>query len=187
MDKLLIIDALVEAGLIQLGYFIDEQTGDSKPLRLRLDLLPAYPSLLKDLSEMLAQKTNSAERLLCDADSLPLGVGVSLATAIPLVYSEGKELNPVHDLVGAYDVGHPTTLILNSYSDEQKIARLMSRATQVGLNVQQVSCVISMLPIQEKMEALLSVKEVTQHLVQKGLPEGQRESVLQWLTTLHPD
>jgi hypothetical protein len=188
MDKAGLVEALFEAGLIQFGFFDNEQTGETEPLRLRFDLLPAYPAIHKAVSALITEKiASNIERILCDAVSLPLGVGVSIASDIPLVYSSGKEGNPVRNLVGAYDVGHPTVLVTNVY-DEQNAARLIRNAGQVGLELQKVLCVTMSRATNEKVEVLLSIEEIVMHLKQvKKLPEGQASSVLHWLSTLRPD
>lgn len=178
MDEQL-IDLLMDAGLIQYGYFVEN--GTACPYRLNLELLPAYPRVLAQIVDQIANSVSGVDRLLCDEASLPLGTGVSFVRGIPLVYRRASQL------IGAYDVGHATALIVNVLDNRQNIAQLKQDAYRVGLHVISVYAVIAVRPLLEGEQPLLHLEQVTQSLVsQSRLSQGQGSAVLQW-ANLHPD
>jgi hypothetical protein len=71
---------------------------------------------------------------------MSIGVLLSISTHIPLVYSRGRGEVPVHDLVGAYDVGHPAVLLVGETGE--KTLQLIQSCGRVGLEVQQVIAVV---------------------------------------------
>jgi hypothetical protein len=183
-----IADLLLEAGLIQFGYFT--QGNQTLPLRLSLNLLPAYPQVLNRVAEQLVKEAAKyhIERFLCDAESLPTGVAVSLLSGIPLVYSQGGAREAVYDLIGAYDVGHPTALILNVLENQQKITRLSNAARRVGLEVRAVCVVVTIHPLDSVGSALVDIGTLTRELVsQQRLSQQHGDAVVNWLATPHPD
>src|SRR5690349_104106 len=112
-----LVTLLMDAGLLQFGSFIEQ--GKETPFRANFEMMPSYPDVLSQVANELARliprgaeddavtPENTIDHLLCTWDSLPLGVALSLRTNVPLVYSRGSSAEPVHDLVGAYDIGHP--------------------------------------------------------------------------------
>jgi orotate phosphoribosyltransferase len=183
-DKLLTM--LVENGLLQFGRF--EREGRVAPILLNLELLPSYPETLEYISEQAAEKTGSGfERIVCTAESLPLGIAISLKTNIPLVYSRGKGESPVYDLVGAYDVGHPAILVMNTLQSVPDVQHFISRAKQVGLHIQQVFAVTDVGKNQGgdseiSIQVLMPLSEMIGALDQQGyIPQGQANAVRDWM------
>lgn len=179
-----LIDALVNAGLVQFGYFAGREPGKNSPLRLNLALLPAYPDVLQLITDTVAVKLaeQPVERLVCAADSVPLGVAVSLKTGIPLVYSRGQGEAAVYDLVGAYDVGHPAALLMNIFDQTVPIARLQDNARRVGLDIQYGVAVLGLNTASESVTSLVRVDEMVDSLAARNLlPANQRLRVLQQL------
>jgi hypothetical protein len=109
-------------------------------------MLPSYPHVLRALAEeaMAHLSRDRAVRLLCTADAVPFGVGLSLETKIPLVYSQGINDRPVRDLVGAYDIGHETVLVTNIFSGFRPLSRLIADARQVGLEAQTLLAIVDL-------------------------------------------
>jgi hypothetical protein len=183
MSDEILIDALVDAGLVQFGYFAEGDKNEFAPVRLNLALLPAYPDVLKLLTDAVVQRLadRTIERLVCTVDSLPLGVAVSLATGIPLVYSQGQGAAAVYDLVGAYDVGHPAALLMNVLDQPESIAKLQANAHRVGLNIQYGVAILG-LSTSELVEPLIRLDEMVDSLAaKKMLPANQRLMVLKQL------
>ncbi len=142
-----LVQHLIEAGLIQFGWF--QRDGLDLPVMLRLEMLVSYPetlNLLVQTAQELFPQVN-ANRLLCSADSVPFGVGFSLQTGIPLVYSRGTDSAPVFDLVGAYDIGHPALLITNTVGWQQSPERLIRAARSVGLEIHTLLTILEVRPI----------------------------------------
>jgi len=132
----MIAQALVEKGILQIGLFQHENT--TRPYRLRLEMLPAYPTLLEEISRQVIRQFSeeNTERIVADTDVMPIGVLLSTALHIPLVYSRGRGELPVHDLIGAYDVGHPAVLLVGEVTSQTQ--NLIQNCQRVGLEIQQV-------------------------------------------------
>lgn len=171
------IDALLDCGLLQFGQFEDHSA--FKPYLINFHMLPAYPGVLQTISASVAEHVQQVDRLLCSADSLPLGVAVSLQTGVPLVYSRGQNHAPAYDLIGAYDVGHPALLLVNILDDVEKIDTLIKAARSVGLDVINVIAVIRVSEFDHlPTHSLLDLVQVVDDLVNSGyLPEAQGNTV----------
>lgn len=173
---------MLEAGLLQFGWFEPEGI----PLRLSLEMLPAYPDILAQIVAEGMKHTSNMNRLVCTIDALPLGVGLSLKTNIPLVYSRGSGEAPYHDLVGAYDIGHPALLLVNALDNTESTTKLIHKARSVGLQIQYIVAIMD-LGIPEiapdiEVYTLLSLENEIQALIAEGrLASGQGQAVLNWL------
>jgi hypothetical protein len=175
------IDALVENGLLQFGRF--EDGDDFKPYSLNLHLLPAYPDVLRHSAAEIAGRIQDIDRIVCEADSVPLGVAVSLQSGIPLIYSNGRNESGVYDLVGAYDVGHPAVLVVNILDDTEHLRRLIKKARGVGLEIKMVVAIIGIRIFDDvPTQSLLNLATVIRLLVDSGdLAAAQGNSVLEHL------
>ena len=176
-----LIDALVNAGLVQFGYFAGRDRDEISPVRLNLALLPDYPDVLKLITDTLAMRLvkRTVERLICMSDSVPLGVAVSLKTGIPLVYSRGQGEPAVYDLAGAYDVGHPAALVMNVFDQMMPVAKLQENARRVGLNIQYGMAILGLSMTSELIEPLLRLDEMVDSLAARDrLPANQRINIL---------
>jgi hypothetical protein len=181
-DKL--YSLILDAGLLQFGWF-DTESEKGVPFKLHLDMLPAYPDILKAAIDGVKSFTFDMSRIVCMADSVPFGVALSLETGIPLVYSRGSESDAVHDLVGAYDIGHPAILAANSWTDSQTTHKFIHNARKVGLDIQRA---VALLEIRRLRVGgltefrMLTLSEVVDQLEkQNRLPAGQAAAVRQWL------
>jgi orotate phosphoribosyltransferase len=183
-----LVQMLLKTGLLQFGRFAD-RTG-WKPYCLNLHMLPSYPDVLRALIEEAVPAAGQADRLVAAADAIPFGIGLSLRTGIPLVYSRGTDEAPVYDLVGAYDIGHPALLITGSLNSPELMSRLIGRAKQVGLEIDGVIAVIdegSFQSAQVRIHALLNLPSVVAMLVKhEQLPAGQGKMIREWLNRHHP-
>lgn len=184
-----LLDLLLDAGLIQFGWF---EPGGA-PFKLSLEMLPAYPDVLKAVAAearpFLAQAP--CDRLVCLPDSLPLGIALSLETGIPLVYSRGSGEAAVYDLVGAYDIGHPALLLVNTLDAAQDLSQFVGGAHRVGLNILQAVAVVNLgrlpPPADFAVRALLHLPDAVHHLAGNGrLPVRHAQVVLNFLNP-HPD
>jgi len=126
---------LLDVGLIQFGWFQHGKT--TLPFSLNLDMLASYPAILEQAASEAQTLLSSLNvtRLLATTDAVPFGVAVSLRTGIPLVYSRGAGEAPVFDLIGAYDIGHPSMLLTNSSGWNAPPTELIKGARRVGLEV----------------------------------------------------
>jgi len=174
-------DDLVRAGLVQFGWY----TPNNQPYRLHLSMLPSYPGILRQAAAQMAQAVRGADRLLAAADSIPLGVAISLRTRIPLVYSQHGS-SAAHAFVGAYDIGHPAVLIANDLSHWDTIVGLARSARQVGLEIKGVVALmicrapnsVHELPV----SGIVSLENLTMTMADSGeLPPHHAQAVLAWL------
>ena len=175
---------LLDAGLIQFGWFQHGET--TLPFSLGLDMLASYPDILDQAAgeAQIVLSSLNATRLLATPDALPFGVAVSLCTGIPLVYSRGAGETPVFDLIGAYDIGHPTVLLTNSIGWNDPPTELVKGARRVGLEVHTAITILEAQPISADFSVipLLSLTDIARNLEAKGqLPAAHAQAVLQTL------
>lgn len=138
----MIAKQLLEAGLLQFGLF--EEGNVQMPYRLRLEMLPAYPELLQNAVYRAVQSlmgVSHFNRLVAHPDAIPFASAISLSTSVSLVYSRGRGELPVFDLVGAYDVGHPACLIINTLTPD--IQTFLNKAEKVGLEIHTILELVS--------------------------------------------
>jgi hypothetical protein len=177
-----LVDDLLRTGLVQFGRF-----NGGVPVQLNFDLLPAYPDVLRRLVLAALPKMAAVrcDRLLSAADALPLGIALSLEAGIPLVYSRGNGAAPARDLAGAYDVGHPALLVVNTWREDHHAA-LVERAREVGLEVATVLAILDQdrravvaSPLQ--VITLLDIDGVLTHLASENrVPAGQMRAIREW-------
>ena len=176
-----LLPLLLETGLIQFGRF----GGDYKPFQLHFDLLPSYPDVLNAIVQQAGHLVGEVDHLVCVNQAIPFGVGLSLKTGIPLVYSWGSDEPPVYDLVGAYDIGHPSILLANHSDNMEYHARLVDQSRQVGLEIDRLLVIIATGKSQKsdlEVLSLLKLELIVDELAQSGeLPEGQVLQMRQWL------
>jgi len=182
-----LVDDFLKAGLLQFGLF------DNAPYKFNFDLLPAYPNVLREICLQIQGLLNnrSYDRIVCDAESMPLGVGVSLQTGVSLVYSRGKGEPPVFDLVGAYDVGHPSILLLNIWDGNGSALKLINNARRVGLEINTIVAIFSLETGKTNsvdVAPLLNLMDTVKCLADnQRLPAGQAQAIMTWLSSDYPN
>ena len=138
----MIAKKLLTTGILQFGLFTEDI--QQSPYRIRLEMLSAYPEVMQQIIYRGVQTIATVapfDRLISHSTCIPLASALSLNTGISLVYSRGTTLPAVHDLVGAYDVGHPSCLIVNTITPEIEI--FLDKCHRVGLNIHTVVEVVS--------------------------------------------
>lgn len=179
----MIADALLKTGLLQVGMFANG-TG-TKPYRLCLDMLPAYPALCSAVAQRVTEQLPEEpfDRLLAHSECAVLGGLVSARSGISLVYSRGKGEVPVHDLVGAYDVGHPACLLVNYMSVD--VEPFMEKAQRVGLEIHTIVEVMhtGYVPaVHQRLISAYRLNEVIRALQHSGnIPDGQAQQILTYI------
>jgi hypothetical protein len=128
-----------------------------------------------------------ADHILCTLDVVPFGVGLSLETNIPLVYSRGLQGSPVHALVGAYDIGHPAVLITNVLGSFKLLSQIIADARRVGLEAQIILAIVDLgiasIPPDTRVVSLARLSDLVTELAQSDqLPPDQGRAVLRWIT-----
>lgn len=181
-----LIPLLLDAGLLQFGRFITKH--GIIPLRTHLEMLASYPDVLAVVVERAATEISGlqVDRMLCGPSALPLGTALSMKTGIPLVYSRGSHAPAVNDLVGAYDIGHPTLVLANSLDAGDELALLVQKARHVGLETHTALVVLDTghsIALQDvELRVLLRLEAVVSELAGSGrLPAGHAQQMRMWL------
>lgn len=164
---------LTDCGLLQFGLI------GRDPWRLHIDLLPSYPELLHKLATLAEACVEGVDRLLAANGAMAWGSALALRRGIPLVYCRGDEL------VGAYDIGHPTLLLASGQETDAELLALVERAARVGL---QVCVMVALLDsgrdclAQVPVHSLVNLEYLVQQRVSEGtLPAGQGRLIKRWL------
>lgn len=174
-----LLEALLTAGLFQLGAF--QHREKHLPYRLRLDLLPSYPSVLAQSAKAIAELIEPLpSRLVCTSDAIALATVVSQLPGIPLVVHTGKLGQPAYNLVGAYDVGHAAALIsLNTDHELDFIRQLINEAAGVGLHIAQWVSLTGIRHLNEfRHVAAIELRDMAEYLVEKGEMSAQMASLI---------
>jgi hypothetical protein len=173
-------------GILQFGYFV---TGDRvAPVRFCPEYLPAYPQLLAEVTKFILDHldVSGIDHLIVMADSVPLGVACSLQTDLSLVYSRGRGEAAVYDLVGSYNSGHMSVLLMNWIEDQMTIEKFISNARGVGLETQAIVTLLELYPVGQlagkPVRSVFRLVDFVQELLTAGrLSEGQAQAVVKWI------
>lgn len=130
-----LVRLLIQTGIVQLGQFAKADDSSLQPMLMRFDLLPSYPQLLRLCVDLLADAMVGADvdRIFTPLESIGPALGLSLKLDIPVVYGLGQFTSPIRDYVGAYDVGHPTAIVLNDLAQYQP--EWLTKGRSVGLEI----------------------------------------------------
>ncbi len=179
---------LLDTGILQFGHFVFDDA--VAPVRFCPEYLPAYPQLLVEVGKLVLGKFNVLENdhLIASADSFPLGLVCSIQTGLPLVYSRGRDEAAVYDLVGCYNSGHISTLLLNSVVDMNAIQKFILNARSVGLEIQTIVTLLEMRqfghPAGIPIQSLFQLGDLVPKFVRtRRLSKGQAQSVMNWIET----
>jgi orotate phosphoribosyltransferase len=182
-----LIQALERIGAIQFGQF-EQAPGIFAPMIIRLGLLPSYPAVLKALAEEMAPLVHieGVTHLLAMPDAVPLGVAISLAAGIPLVYPAAGD--PKH-IEGAYDFNVPTVLLSDVLRDPTAEAAMIQHVKGLGLDVKAVVTVVDFEQEKGALEAPICPWRTIQVVLDgvKELTPAMREVVRNWLMTVRQD
>jgi len=177
---------LLNTGILQFGYFVK----DTKvaPVRFCPEYLPAYPDLVAEVGKLVLLKFDSSgvDHLIATADSVPLGLVCSLQSGLSLVYSRGRGEAAVYDLVGSYNSGHKSTLLLNCIPDTATLEKFISNARSVGLETKSIVVLLEMRPVDQlagiSVQSVFRLVDMVHELITAGrLSEGQAQAVMKWI------
>jgi hypothetical protein len=179
-----IADWLWNTGILQFGYFVTDDK--VTPVRFCPEYLPAYPQLLDSVTQSALTRLDISQfdHLLVMSDSVPLGVACSLQTKLSLVYSQGRGEAAVYDLVGSYNSGHMSALLVNWIEDKKSIEKFISNARSVGLETQVIVTLLEVHPVDQlagiSVRSVFRLVDFVQELLTVGrLSEAQ--AVLKWI------
>ncbi len=137
-----VVQALAHIGAIQFGQF-ETEPGVFAPLAIHLGLLPSYPGTLRALAAEIAPlvRISGLTHLLTTPAAVALGVAVSLAAEVPLVYPSAVDGQTIE---GAYDFNVPTVLLTDVLADGAMERDLIARVRPLGLDVKAVVAVLDL-------------------------------------------
>lgn len=126
----------LRCGILQFGRF-QTPNGDFAPFSLNPLLLPSYPDLLQATAQAIVPLLRAPSRLLALRSTIALGAVVAIQSGVPLVYPHGEAsaITYAYVIEGAYDIGHPTTLLADTTAYHPDYPELIRAAKQVGLAV----------------------------------------------------
>lgn len=177
-----LINSILDTALIQFGSFRPNGI-DEVPVALHLEMLPSYPAELREAGELTALvlgNTPQVDRLLCPVDAIGLATLVAINLGKPLVYQRDGTLT------GAYDIGHPTALIVNHLGDLPAARALIQSARQVGLTVTGIVALVGVGQTESlddvPCRSILTLDEIVSRAEsERRIPPGQAERVRRWL------
>jgi len=129
---------------------------------------------------------SEVDHLIATVDSVPLGLVCSLESGLSLVYSRGRGETAVYDLVGSYNSGHMSALLMNCVEDATVTQNFIANAASVGLETQIIVALVEMRPRDQlagiPVRSVFRLVDIVEELVRAGrLPEGQAQAVLKWI------
>lgn len=182
---------LLDTGILQFGYFVAD--GKVAPVRFCPEYLPSYPLLLAEVAKLALLQFNVSKvsHLIATSESVPLGLTCSLQTALSLVYSQGRGEAAVYDLVGLYNSGHLSALVINHFDDAAPIQTFISKARSVGLEIREIVTLLEMRPLDQlagiPVRCVFRLIDIVHDLVTIGrLSEGLAQVVLLWIHGSEP-
>jgi hypothetical protein len=175
-----LIQTLVRIGAIQFGQF-EAQPGQFDPVAIHLELLPSYPSVLRALAQEVAPlvRIDGLTHLLAAPSMAPIGVAVSLAAELPLVYPLGDTVE------GAYDFNVPTILLTGVLRDGAAESELIRRVKPLGLDVKAVVALLNIgasSGLNEPVTVWRNLRELLSEIVM--LTPSMRQTVQDWMDRL---
>ncbi len=137
----------LKVGIVQFGRF-QQPDGTFWPVKTNFLLLPSYPAMIQATAQALAPLLlqTGCDRLLASRATIPLGAILAVESNIPLTYpyGEAQKITNAYVIEGAYDVGHPTTLLTDVLTEAKDAQAILQPARQVGLHIHDVLCIFTL-------------------------------------------
>jgi uridine monophosphate synthetase len=186
--------ALHEAGCVQFGQF-KLKSGLISPIYVDLRLLVSQPRLLRRVGEVLAERAQTFKFDMLAAipyAALPIGVVVSLALDVPLVYprKEVKDYGTERSVEGAFERGQTALLIDDLITKGHSKLEAIAPLEAAGLNVKDILVLVDREQggVEEldahgyAVHAMLTLTQILDALVEAGkLTAACCDKVKSWL------
>ena len=186
--------ALHEAGCVQFGQF-KLKSGLISPIYVDLRLLVSQPRLLRRVGEVLAERARTFKFDVLAAipyAALPIGVVVSLALDMPLVYprKEVKDYGTERSVEGAFERGQTVLLIDDLITRGHSKLEAIAPLEAAGLNVKDILVLVDREQggVEEldahgyAVHAVLTLAQILDARVGAGkLTAARRDKVKAWL------
>jgi uridine monophosphate synthetase len=186
--------ALHEAGCVQFGRF-KLKSGLLSPIYLDLRLLVSHPLLLRRVGDVLADRARAFKFDVLAAipyAALPIGVAVSMAMDVPLVYprKEVKDYGTERSVEGAFRSGQTALLIDDLITKGHSKLEAIAPLKTARLKIRDVLVLVDREQggVEEldthgyAVHAVLTLTQILDALVDAGkLTAGRRDDVKLWL------
>jgi len=186
--------ALHEAGCVQFGQF-KLKSGLLSPIYVDLRLLVSHPPLLRRVGSLLAERAQAFKFDVLAAipyAAVPIGVAVSLAMDLPLVYprKEVKDYGAERSVEGAFKPGQTALLIDDLITKGHSKIEAIAPLEAAGLKVKDVLVLVDREQggVEEldahgyAVHAVLTLSQILDVLVGAGkLAADRRDEIKLWL------
>jgi uridine monophosphate synthetase len=186
--------ALHEAGCVQFGQF-KLKSGLLSPIYLDLRLLVSHPHLLRRVGDVLAERTQAYKFDVLAAipyAALPIGVAVSLALDVPLIYprKEVKNYGAERSVEGAFRAGQTALLIDDLITKGHSKLEAITPLEAAKLKIKDILVLVDREQggVEEldahgyAVHAVLTLSQILDALVDAGkLTAGRRDKIELWL------
>ena len=186
--------ALYEAGCVQFGQF-KLKSGLLSPIYVDLRLLVSHPCMLQRVGELLAARARAFQFDVLAAipyAALPIGVVVSLALQVPLVYprKEVKNYGTERSIEGEFKSGQTTLLIDDLITQGHSKLEAIAPLEAAGLKIQDILVLVDREQggVQDlaqrgyAVHAVMTLVQLLDALVDAGkLEAGRCDDVKLWL------
>lgn len=149
--------------MIVFGQFAEQ--GKLLPYQINLRYLPSYPELMRQSVDAFLSKfqLDAQEFIASYGHDVVFAGLVADHFKLRHVYTFDIE----HTFIGAYDVGHKTTLIMLNYEGCQ-VEKLIELGRRAGLEIMQVMCLLSVHP-NGSHRTLLTLQDCAEYASANGL------------------
>lgn len=180
------IDELYKIGAIQFGQF-KLKSGLISPFYIDLRLIISYPSLLKELSDLIWSKAKHLGiDLICGVPytALPIATCLSVFQNIPMIMKrkESKDYGNKKMVEGLYKEGSKCLILEDIVTSGSSILETITPLEDLGIHVENVITIINreqggMQNIEKygyRVQSLLSISDILKHLLlQEKITEKQ--------------
>ncbi|OGT47045.1 MAG: orotate phosphoribosyltransferase [Gammaproteobacteria bacterium RIFCSPHIGHO2_12_FULL_41_20] len=181
-----IIATLYKIGAIRFGQFT-LKSGKISPIYLDLRRIISYPDLLRDIANLLREKTQYCHfDLLCGVPytALPIATALSLQQDIPMVMrrKEQKDYGTKQKIEGIFQPGQVCLIIEDVITTGSSILETAKDLTAAGLVIHDVAVLInreqSNQPLPYHLHSLFTLTDILHQLIEAEILSAEESSIV---------